>query len=147
MPTQEPGELINYFISLADGGTVKAKSEVLAKAKQFIFNKMSDEELMMFFVRNEQNFHNFMLLDIWTKSLDDSNGIVEFLEPYDIIEKIFSLFKTLPAFLDSFYPNLNFLLSQNKDEKVKHMIVKHLIAIINTTGKYVFVLFPITLSD
>lgn len=129
MPSTEINDntLLEIFNSLQSASTVKSKSDLLYKAKLHVLNEMSDEHIIQFFVLNKTNFENLFLLDIWTSSLEDSNGIAEFNEPYDIIEKIFSCFDSLPNFVSQFYHHIIHLLEQNKDEKIKHLCVKHLI--------------------
>lgn len=123
-------ELVETFVSLEKAKTKSDKLDSLLKAKQHILNVMSKEQIFSFFVNEPANFENMYMLEIWTKSLDgdDHNGgIVEFVEPYDIIEKIFASFDNLNQLIDLFHKQIIFLLHQNKDEKSKHICVKHMI--------------------
>jgi hypothetical protein len=134
MPSAEPDELVKLFDQVESAQTMKTKAEHLTKAKFHILNQMSNDEIFNFFVRNPKNFENFFQLDVWTKSLEENNGIVEFLEPYDIIEKILSIFKSLDEMIDSFCQELIFLFEQDKDEKVKHIAMKILIQLVANLG-------------
>lgn len=145
MPSTEINDntLLEIFNSLQSASTVKSKSDLLYKAKLHVLNEMSDEHIIQFFVLNKTNFENLFLLDIWTSSLEDSNGIAEFNEPYDIIEKIFSCFDSLPNFVSQFYHHIIHLLEQNKDEKIKHLCVKHLIRLTKRFSELTFFLLQL----
>lgn len=118
--------LIDLFISLESAGTNRQKSELLGKAKNYIFNQMDNLEVVDFFTKeNKKNFEYLFNLDIWTPSLDAANSVVNFLEPYDIIQRIFTSFESLRDFIDNFGEQIRFLLHQNKDENIKHLCVKH----------------------
>ena len=97
---------------------------------------MTKEQLIEFFVSNKSNFENLFLLDIWTSDLEKNNGIVEFTEPYEIIEKLFNSFDTLDSFIKMFNDQINILLMQEKDEKIKHICVKNLIRLAKATGEF-----------
>lgn len=132
MPSAECSALVNLFEELHGSQSSKAKSILLSKAKEHVLNRITEDELYSFFVNDSSthNFANFFELDVWTRDLDACNGIVEFLEPYDIIERILALVKSIESVLtEPFYTNIAvFLLDkQNKDEQVKHMFLKRLI--------------------
>ncbi|RNA15472.1 26S proteasome non-ATPase regulatory subunit 5 [Brachionus plicatilis] len=124
MTCQESAKLVELFDSIISASSFKQKSEILSHAKHFIFNQMTNEEIREFFVKNAINFQTLFSLDIWTKNLEDSGGIVDYPEAYDIIERIFHTFKSLNDLVNSFYDQVVFILTQNVDEKVKHVCVK-----------------------
>ena len=135
-------ELVENFVSLEKAKTKSDKLDSLLKAKQHILNVMSKEQIFSFFVNEPANFENMYMLEIWTKSLDgdDHNGgIVEFVEPYDIIEKIFASFDNLNQLIDLFHKQIIFLLHQNKDEKSKHICVKHMIRLSKNLGLLILI--------
>lgn len=125
MPSVNSSNLIDLFNQLETSKNTKTKSELLGKAKYLIFNTLSTEQIIEFF-GDKLNFESLFSLNIWTKNLDES-VVTEFLEPYDIIEKIFSCFTSLLHLLNEFKPQIFFLISQDKDEKVKHILVKYLL--------------------
>ena len=124
----EHNVLIKIFDDLQTCKSEKSKLDGLTKAKSHILNHMTDEDIYSFFVSDSNHFSNLFLLDVWTKSLEESNGIVDFLEPYDIIERILAIFKSIDSFTGPmFYDKIVHLMTQQKDERVKHMLVKRLI--------------------
>lgn len=129
MPSVQPDELAKIFDELQHAKSTKSKSDLLSKAKHFILNRMSAEELRTYFVQGStRKFEDLFLLDIWTKNLEKCNGIVEFTEPYDILEKILDLFGSVDEILDeAFYGKAVFLIEQDKDENVKHLFMKRMI--------------------
>lgn len=133
MVSAEPNELVRIFNELESAKGLKSKSDLLGKAKHFILNRMSDDDIAKFFVQDANNFKNLFLLDVWTRKLDETNGIVEFTEPYDIIERILSLFKSIDDLVNdaSTYDKILYLFEQGKDEKVKHLLVKRLTELVS----------------
>lgn len=125
MPSVESSNLIDLFTQIDAAKSTKLKGELLAKAKYVIYNSMSNEQLIDFFSRQDSNFESLFALSVWTPSLEESQ-IPEFIEPYDIIERIFSCFDTLFSLFNEFKSQLLFLINQEKDEKVKHLFLKYL---------------------
>ena len=123
MSSEEKSKLVEAFESLLEATSFKQKSDVLSQAKYFIFNQMKDDEIREFFVSNPSNFENLFNLDIWVRNLEESGGIVDYPEAYDIIQKIFHTFKSLNDLAKSFYDQIVFILTQKVDEKVKHLCV------------------------
>ena len=120
-------KLIDLFDKLSVNSiSYKQKSENLSLAKMVILNELTNDQIIDFFVDHKTNFENLFLLNIWTKSLETSGGSTEFLEPYDIIEKIFSCFNSLQNLLNKFQYQLLFLIIQEQDEKVKHISIQNL---------------------
>lgn len=142
MPSLEPNQLIDLFNDLENAKTVKEKSDLLSKAKYYLLNQMSNEQIKAFFVSNASNFENLYKLNIWTKNLEESNGIVDFLEPYDILEKILGSCDSLIEFVNVFNEQTVFLITQDTDEKSKHILVKHLSNLVQNLGiNFLFNLF------
>lgn len=133
MPSAETSELVKLFDDVQCAKTFKTKSELLSKAKHFVFNRMSNDDLRRFFVTDGDKaaFRNLFALDVWTANLDEKNGIVDFTEPYDIVERVFGLFASVEQLIDEFYLNALYVFEQESDEKVKHLFVKRLIEIVN----------------
>jgi hypothetical protein len=133
--------LIELFSNISDAKTIKLKSDLLSKAKYVFFNELTDEEISKFFCENPLHYQNLFVLDIWSGSLDEKRGVVEFFEPYDIIERILASFPNLSRLLDLFFEQLIFTFDQNKDEKVKHICMQFLIRLLDSIGLYSFFLF------
>ena len=133
-------QLIDLFSSLQlTSSADKPKVlDLLYQAKLCVVNEMSKQQIIDFFVVEKTNFENLFLLNIWTKSLEETNGIVDFTEPYEIIEKLFSSFDSLDTFINMFESQIKYLLEQMKDEKIKHICVKHLIRLAKATSLYYF---------
>jgi hypothetical protein len=125
MPSVESPVLIDLFLQLESSKNTKTKSELLGKAKYLIFNSMSNEQIIEFFA-DKLNFENLFSLNIWTRSLEETS-ITEFSEPYEIIERIFSCFTSMLELFSKFREKVFFLITQDQDEKVKHILLKHLI--------------------
>lgn len=135
MPSVESNALVTLFNELNDSKTSKSKSLLLSKAKEHVMNRMTDDELFSFFLIDSTNLADFLQhAQVWTPDLDACNGIVEYLEPYDIIERVFQLAKSLESFITPpFFDKSIFLLEQSHDEKVKHLLVKRLIQLISSS--------------
>ena len=86
---------------------------------------MSNEQIIEFFA-DKLNFENLFSLNIWTRSLEETS-ITEFSEPYEIIERIFACFTSMLELFSKFREKVFFLINQDQDEKVKHILLKHLI--------------------
>ena len=138
-------ELVEIFVSLERARTRSDKLDYLLKAKLYILNRMSKEHIREFFASEPANFEQLFLLDIWTKHLDGDH--VEFVEPYDIIEKIFESFDHLHQLVDLFHKQIVYLLDQDKDEKCKHICVKHMIRLSQELEKWGMNLDPISLVN
>jgi hypothetical protein len=108
----------------------------LYRAKLCVLNEMTRDQIFEFFVTEKSNFENLFLLNIWTSDLEKSNGIVDFTEPYEILEKLFGSFESLEGFVNLFSAQIKCLLEQNKDEKIKHICAKHLIRLAKNSGKH-----------
>jgi len=139
-------DLLKIFTDLEAESTQGVKTQkqivnLLLQAKDNICSRMTQAEVREYFL-DRQMFENMFLLDIWTPNLDEVNGVVNFVEPYTIIQKIFDSVSTttttkiddqetsklcLLTFLSTFQEQCLFLIDQNKDEKCKHQLVKHLI--------------------
>ena len=138
MPVANVNErLIELFNSFYESNQFKSKSELLAKAKMFVFNEMSDQELVHFFVK-DQNLENLFLLDCWTptqREEDEENERPDragkYYEQYDIVQKLLGCFKSHEELFQNFRPQLFYLIEQDKDEKVKHMTLDCLIRLSN----------------
>jgi hypothetical protein len=135
MPSIEDvsSKLIELFTQVETASDFKTKSMTLANAKMFIFNEMNHENLMDFFVKISTNFEQLFMLNVWSKSLSDKAS-VEFFEPYEIIDKIFSLFGSLIELTDLFKIQLIFLINQMQDEQVKHLCIKTLVKLTKQLG-------------
>ncbi|CAF1088974.1 unnamed protein product [Brachionus calyciflorus] len=151
MALEEKNKLIELFDRLSTTSSFKQKSDIVSQAKHFIFNQMNEDEIRAFFVNNPSNFENLFVLNIWTKSLEESGGIVDLTEVYDIIEKIFHTFKTLNDLVKFFYDQIVFLLNssnvsseyQSREEfesKLKKLLVLFVEQIPNTTASYTILL-------
>lgn len=132
------GKLIKLFDCILSASTFKQKSEILSQAKYFIFNQMKNEEIREFFAQNPVNFQTLFSLDIWTRNLEETGGIVDYPEAYDIIEKIFLSFKSLNELILGFYDQVAFILTQDRDEKVKHLCAKCFLEFTKQLGKINF---------
>ena len=133
----DSSNLIDLFTQIDSTQNIKTKSELLGKAKNVIFNSMSNEQLINFFTKeNSNNFESLFSLSIWTPKLEESR-IPEFIEPYEIIEKIFSCFDSLFTLFNEFKLQLLFLINQDKDEKVKHIFVKYLTQLTKSLSKFI----------
>jgi hypothetical protein len=130
--------LIELFSNISDAKTIKLKSELLSKAKYVFYNELTDEEIATFFCQNPLHYQNLFVLDIWSGTVEEKRGIVEFFEPYDIIERILASFPNLTRLLDLFLEQLIFTFDQNKDEKVKHICMQFLIRLFGSLGLYTF---------
>ena len=136
-PVQQ--QLIDLFNSLQLSNLDKPKVlDLLYRAKLCVLNQMTKEQIFDFFVTDKNNFENLFLLNIWTSDLEKSNGIVDFTEPYEILEKLFGSFDSLDNFVNMFNTQIKCLLEQTKDEKIKHICVKNLIRLAKTTGNILF---------
>ncbi len=135
MPSQDltPSTLIELFDQIESAENQKAKSLVLSKAKSYILNEMTPEMITNSFVVNKENFEILFTLKIWKDKLD--LGMVEYTEPYEIIEKIFKNFKSLIEIIDNFKEQIMFIMTQNKDEKIKHICVKYLTKLTHSLSK------------
>ncbi len=128
-------QLIDLFNSLQLTNLDKPKVlDLLYRAKLCVLNQMTKEQIFEFFVTDKNNFANLFLLNIWTSDLEKSNGIVDFTEPYEILEKLFASFDSLDNFVNLFQSQIKCLLEQTRDEKIKHICAKHLIRLAKTTG-------------
>lgn len=138
MTSDESGKLIELFDGILSASSFKQKSEILSQAKYFIFNRMKNEEIREFFAQNPVNFETLFSLNIWTKNLEETGGIVDYPEVYEIIEKIFHTFKSLNELIFFFYDQVAFILTQNRDEKVKHLCAKCFLEFTKQLGKINF---------
>jgi hypothetical protein len=141
MPSLEQTKLIELLLSFQGASTVKAKSELLGKLKHHILNEMKEEEIRGHFIQNSVNFEQLFQIDVWTASLDQTNGIVNFTEPYEIVDRIFNCFNSLEDCLRHFQSQIRFIVTQNKDEKIKHLCVKQFVRLIEHLGKLTYHLF------
>lgn len=127
--------LVSIFDELRGAKSVQAKSNALSRAKEHVLNRMSADELRAFFLHDSSGHLTdlFEQLNVWTRDLDACNGIVEFLEPYDIVERILDLVETFElAFKDvRVYEKLVYMSEQTRDEKVKHELVKRLTQLVS----------------
>jgi hypothetical protein len=135
MPSIEQTKLIELLLSFEGAHTVKAKSEQLGKLKHHILSEMGEDEIRSYFIQNSGNFQQLFQVDVWTPSLEHTNGIVNFFEPYEIADRIFNCFGSLEACLRQFHEQIVFILSQSKDEKIKHLCVKQLLRLTENLGK------------
>jgi hypothetical protein len=145
-PALDTTELVDIFLLLEKARTRSDKLDLLLKAKIYILNRMSKEQIRAFFVGEALNFEHLFSLDIWTKSLDGCE--VEFVEPYDIVDRIFDSFDSLDQLIEFFHKQIIFLLDQSNDEKSKHICVKHVIRLSKNLGKYITIhLIPLYLIE
>jgi hypothetical protein len=147
MPSVEQTKLIELLHSFDQAKTIKSRSELLGKAKQHILNDMTNEEVRGYFVESGSNFEQLFEIDVWTPSLDQTNGIVNFIEPYEIVDRVFNVFNSLDECLRQFNDQILFVLNQSKDEKVKHICVKQLYRLTERFGMYSYHLFKPTGLD
>jgi hypothetical protein len=138
-------ELVDIFVSLERARTRSDKLDYLLKAKLYIINKMKKQDIREFFASEPSNFEQLFLLDVWTKHLDGDH--VEFVEPYDIIERVFESFDHLHQLVDLFHKQIIYLLEQDKDEKCKHICVKHMIRLSKELDKLSMNLDPVSLIN
>jgi hypothetical protein len=130
-------QLIDLFNSLQLTNLAKPTVlDLLYRAKLCVLNEMTKDQIFEFFVTEKSNFENLFLLNIWTSDLEKSNGVVDFTEPYEILEKLFGSFESLDSFVNLFNDQIKCLLEQNKDEKIKHMCAKHLIRLAKNSGNH-----------
>ena len=134
LETSDQNKLIELFNSLQLTSSPKAKADLLYQAELYVVNEMTREQMIDFFVVNKSNFENLFQLNIWTSDLEKSNGNVDFTEPYEIVEKLFNSFESLDNFVKMFSEQIRYLLAQDKDEKIKHICVKHLNRLAKTTS-------------
>jgi hypothetical protein len=126
MLTIESTPLISFFEEIDSAADERARSFALGKAKKYILNDMTDGMIKDIFALDKMNFESLFALQIWTS---------DFVEPYEIMEKIFGSFSSLIEFIDEFYCQILFTINQTKDEKVKHICVQNLIRLTNCLSK------------
>ena len=135
MPVADVNKLVDIFDCLQRATSRGEKESLLFRAETCVANEMTSSELREFFTSDQAHLANLFALDIWTKSLDEVNGIVEFIQPYGILERIFGCFVSLADLLDSFAAQIVQLLEQLVDEKVKHISVQHITKLTKRLGK------------
>ena len=135
LPSTEQTKLIELLNSFETTKTNKSKSELLSKAKYHILNEMKPNDINAFFIQNKSNFEGLFHIDVWTSNLDETNGITNFIEPYEIIDHIFNIFNSLSDLLFQFYDQIVYLLHQTQDENVKHICVKLMLRFTNHFSK------------
>lgn len=133
MPSLESTPLLDLFDQIDSTKDEKTKSLALAKAKFYILNEMTPQMIKETFAKEEQNFESLFGLNIWKNSLQDSS--LTYTEPYDIIVKIFSSFKSLVELVDEFKEQILFLINQKKDEQAKHICIENMIRLTKSLGK------------
>lgn len=140
MPSQDltPPALIDLFDQIDSAENQKIKSLALSKAKSYILNEMSPEMITNSFVNDKQNFEILFSLKIWKDKLD--LGMVEYTEPYEIIEKIFTNFKSLIELVDNFKDQILFIMNQDKDEKIKHICVQFMTKLTRSLSRYSYLI-------
>jgi hypothetical protein len=121
-------KLVEIFASLDKAASRSDKEQLLHRAEACVCNEMTKCQLRKFFIDDPTApLVNMFAFEIWTPSLDDVNGIVEFIQPYAIIERLFACFDSLPELLLAFETTqLAHLLEQRADERVKHICVQQL---------------------
>lgn len=139
--TPNPETLEDLFDQVNSGNDEKSKLLALSKAKSFIMNKMSSEMIRESFINESANFESLFSLDIWKDKLEDG-AMINFIEPYEIVEKIFGNFVTLIDLISNFKEQIQFLINQNKDEKVKHICVSNMIKLTKSLKIEDFEEFP-----
>ena len=127
-------EIMDAIEAAADD---KSKSLVLAQAKKFILDTMTNEMIREAFVKEQENFKILFQLKMLRKQADETDG---FSEPYEIMEKIFSAFSSLIELVEEFGEQILFLINQDQDEQVKHLCVERMSQFTSILSK-AFVLF------
>jgi hypothetical protein len=131
---EENGEkLQEYFLEISKIENDEEKiRNILIKASEYISLNMTPIEISSFFAIENKSFQIFFSqLDIWTKSLEETNGSTRFIEPYEIINKIFDCFPSIKSFIQDFGSNIIFIFDQQSDEKVKHICIKYITKLVN----------------
>ena len=139
MPSIDSTPLTGLFEEIDTTSDEKTKSSALGKAKYFILNEMTSEAIKEVFAKDKLNFESLFALKIWKSKLQEA--IVDYMEPYEIMEKIFGSFATLVEYIDEFYGQILFTINQNEDEKVKHICVRTMIKLTKALSKIYKVFF------
>lgn len=129
--------LFNEILTATDE---KTKSLALGKAKRYILNEMPGEMLKEFFINETMNYESLFSLQIWKEKHQEER--VDYMEPYEIIEKILSSFTSLVDFIGDFYGQILFTMKQSEDEKVKHIFVQKMINLTKCLNDSEFEKYP-----
>jgi hypothetical protein len=134
IPSNEEAKLSELLNGFEAAKSIKSKSELLSKAKYHILNEMSSQDIENYFVLNKSNFECLFQIDVWTSDLDRTNGVTEFIEPYEILEHILNHFSSLDDILNKFDAQIEFLINQKRDEKAKQIFVKTISKLTSNLG-------------